>query len=74
MIVDALTKFPFNLDPAQLGWVRGCFAALSEDDKLRQLFNLRSAGTNPDELEAIGPSARVASPCTSAPTWTRSAR
>ena len=53
MIVDALTKFPFNLDAAQLGWVRGCFAALSEDDKLRQLFNLRSAGTNPDELEAI---------------------
>lgn len=53
MIFDALTKFPFNLDAAQLSWVRECFVALTEDDKLRQLFNLRSAGTNADELEAI---------------------
>ncbi len=54
MPFDDLREFPFNLDSAQLGWVRRCCAALSEDEKLRQLFNLRSAGTDPDELAAIG--------------------
>ena len=53
MPFDTLSEFPFNLDAAQLNWVRERFAALGEDDKLRQLFNLRSAGTDPDELAAI---------------------
>ena len=53
MTFDTLGTFPFNLDATQLTWVRESFAALSEDDKLRQLFNLRSAGTDPDELTAI---------------------
>lgn len=53
MPFDTLSEFPFNLDAAQLQWVRERFAALSEDDKLRQLFNLRSAGTDPGELAAI---------------------
>jgi len=53
MTFETLSKFPFNLDAAQLTWVRERFAALSEDDKLRQLFNLRSAGTDPAELTAI---------------------
>jgi beta-N-acetylhexosaminidase len=53
MTFETLSKFPFNLDAAQLSWVRERFAALSEDDKLRQLFNLRSAGTDPNELAAI---------------------
>jgi beta-N-acetylhexosaminidase len=52
MPFDTLSKFPFNLDASQLDWVRERFAALSEDDKLRQLFNLRSAGTDPGELVA----------------------
>lgn len=53
MTFESLTKFPFNLDATRLDWVRERFAALSEDDKLRQLFNLRSAGTDPAELAAI---------------------
>jgi len=53
MTFETLSKFPFNLDATQLGWVRERFAALSEDEKLRQLFNLRSAGTDADELKAI---------------------
>ena len=53
MTFDTLSKFPFNLDATQLNWVRERFAALSDYDKLRQLFNLRSAGTDPVELAAI---------------------
>ena len=53
MAFKTLSNFPFNLDAAQLSWVRERFAALSDDDKLRQLFNLRSAGTDPAELAAI---------------------
>ena len=53
MTFETLSKFPFNLDATQLNWVRERFASLGEDDKLRQLFNLRSAGTDPGELAAI---------------------
>lgn len=53
MTFDALSKFPFNLDAGKLAWVRERFASLDEDDKLRQLFNLRSAGTDPGELASI---------------------
>lgn len=53
MTFESLKIFPFDLDAAQLHWVRERFAALSEDDKLRQLFNLRSAGTDPAELAAV---------------------
>jgi beta-N-acetylhexosaminidase len=53
MTFDALSKFPFNLDPARIAWVRERFAALDEDARLRQLFNLRSAGTNPEDIAAI---------------------
>jgi len=50
MSLDHLTKAPFNLDPAALSWVEETFGRLSADDKLRQLFNLLSAG---DDAEAI---------------------
>ncbi len=53
MTFELLSEFPFNLDHAQLAWVRERFAVLSEDDKLRQLFNLRSAGTDPEAIAAI---------------------
>jgi beta-N-acetylhexosaminidase len=53
MTIETLSKFPFNLDAAKLAWVRDTFATLSEDEKLRQLFNLRSAGTDPVEQAAI---------------------
>lgn len=39
-----VSKPPFNLDPEALAWVRSAFDRLSEDDKIAQLFNLRSAG------------------------------
>ena len=53
MTFETLSKFPFNLDETRLAWVRERFAALGEDGKLRQLFNLRSAGTDADEIAAI---------------------
>ena len=45
-----LKAAPFNLDSAAIGWVRAVFSRLSEDDKIRQLFNLRSAGDDPQML------------------------
>lgn len=53
MIFETLSKFPFNLDADRLAWVRERFATLSANDKLRQLFNLRSAGTDRSEIAAI---------------------
>ncbi len=53
MTLDQLSKFPFNLDAAAIAWVRAQFAALSDEDKLRQLFNLRLAGTDPADIAAI---------------------
>lgn len=46
MSLDHLTNAPFNLDPAALAWVRETFERLGPDDKLRQLFNLLSAGND----------------------------
>ena len=45
-----LKAAPFNLDDAAIAWVRAVFSRLSEDDKIRQLFNLRSAGDDPQML------------------------
>lgn len=53
MTLDHFTKAPFNLDAAALGWVRASFDKLSPDEKLAQLFNLRSAGSDPAELERL---------------------
>jgi beta-N-acetylhexosaminidase len=53
MNFDHLAKAPFNLDARALAWVRECFAALTPDDKLRQLFNLLSRGSDPGEIARI---------------------
>ncbi len=45
-----LKAAPFNLDSEAIVWVRAVFSRLSEDDKIRQLFNLRSAGDDPQML------------------------
>ena len=45
---DQLAAKPFHLDRAAIGWVRTTLGGLTADDKIRQLFNLRSAGDNPD--------------------------
>ena len=49
---DQLRAKPFNLDAAAIAWVRDTLRRLSPDDKIRQLFNLRSAGNDPAMLAA----------------------
>jgi beta-N-acetylhexosaminidase len=51
MILDHLTKAPFNLDAAALAWVRTSFEKLTPEEKLAQLFTLRSAGSDAAEIE-----------------------
>ena len=51
---DKLRAAPFNLDAVAIGWVRETFGRLTEDDKIRQLFNLRSQGTDRAMLAAHG--------------------
>ena len=43
-----LAAKPFHLDADAIAWVGQTLAKLTPDDKIRQLFNLRSAGDNPD--------------------------
>ncbi|HEY0855368.1 MAG TPA: glycoside hydrolase family 3 N-terminal domain-containing protein, partial [Devosia sp.] len=50
MQLDHLARFPFNLDAAALAWVKASFAKLTPDEKISQLFNLRSQGNDPEEL------------------------
>jgi len=51
MRLDHLARFPFNLDATALAWVEQSFARLTPDEKISQLFNLRSQGNDPAELE-----------------------
>jgi beta-N-acetylhexosaminidase len=44
---DQLSAKPFNLDGAAIAWVRDTLRALTPDDKIRQLFNLRLRGNDP---------------------------
>ncbi len=53
MNFDHLVKAPFNLDARALAWVQERFAALTPDEKLRQLFNLLSRGHDPDDIARI---------------------
>lgn len=53
MRFDHLAKAPFNLDAEALAWVEQRFAALTPDDKLRQLFTLLSRGMDPDAIARI---------------------
>ena len=43
-----LAAKPFHLDADAIAWVRQTLAKLTPDDKIRQLFNLRSAGDDPE--------------------------
>ena len=49
---DQLRAKPFHLDADGIGWVRATLKRLTPDDKIRQLFNLRSAGNDPAMLAA----------------------
>ena len=53
MNFDQLAKAPFSLDTEAIAWVKSTLAGLTPDDKLRQLFNLRIAGNNPADLDAV---------------------
>ena len=50
---ETLAAAPFKLDGAAIAWVREQFSALSQRDKLTQLFNLRCGGNDPSQLDAI---------------------
>lgn len=49
---DQLRAKPFHLDADGIAWVRATLARLTPDDKIRQLFNVRSAGNDPAMLKA----------------------
>lgn len=44
---------PFHLTPAACDWVVGTLARLTPDQRLRQLFHLRSAGDNSTDIAAF---------------------
>jgi hypothetical protein len=48
-----LSRAPFNLDTRAVAWVETTCRALSLQDKVAQLFNRLSRGTEPDELERL---------------------
>ena len=53
MPIGDLSKAPFNLDPAAMAWVSEAFDRLGPDEKLRQLFNLLSAGDDPQDIARL---------------------
>jgi beta-N-acetylhexosaminidase len=53
MDVSFLSRPPFNLDARAAAWVRAAFRALSTGEKVGQLFNFLSRGTDPDELARL---------------------
>jgi beta-N-acetylhexosaminidase len=53
MNTSFLSRPPFNLDVRAVAWVETTFSALSLQDKVGQLFNLLSRGSEPDELERL---------------------
>jgi beta-N-acetylhexosaminidase len=53
MNASFLSRPPFNLDARAAAWVQATYRALGTRDKVAQLFNLLSRGTEPDELERL---------------------
>ena len=50
---DLLRKAPFNLDQAAIDWVKATKAALTDAEKVGQLFVFHSMGKDPDELARL---------------------
>ncbi|MBR0832326.1 glycoside hydrolase family 3 protein [Bradyrhizobium manausense] len=53
MNTSFLSRTPFNLDARAISWVEATYRALSLEEKVGQLFNFLSRGTDPDELERL---------------------
>jgi len=53
MNTSFLSRAPFNLDASAVTWVETTYGALSLDERVGQLFNFLSRGTDPDELERL---------------------
>ncbi|GLR84379.1 glycoside hydrolase family 3 protein [Bradyrhizobium iriomotense] len=53
MDTSFLSRAPFNLDARATAWVEATYRALSLRDKVGQLFNFLSRGTDPDEIERL---------------------
>ena len=47
MLLESFARAPFNLDRAAIEWVEKTFARLSPDERLAQLFVLRSGLDRP---------------------------
>jgi beta-N-acetylhexosaminidase len=53
MNTSFLSRPPFSLDARAVAWVHATYRSLSQQEKVGQLFNLLSRGTEPDELEKL---------------------
>jgi beta-N-acetylhexosaminidase len=53
MNTSFLSRAPFNLDARGVAWVETTNGALSLDERVGQLFNFLSRGTDPGELERL---------------------
>ena len=52
-VTDLLRKAPFNLDDAQVEWVKATKARLSPSERIGQLFVFHSMGKDPDEAARL---------------------
>ena len=52
-VTDLLRNAPFNLDDAQIAWVKSTKAGLSPADRIGQLFVFHSTGKDPDEVTRL---------------------
>lgn len=48
-----LARAPYLLDAEAIAWVRATWQCLSREERIAQLFNLRSTGFDPDEVDRI---------------------
>ena len=53
MNTSFLSRAPFGLDAGAAAWVEATYRSLSLTERVAQLFNLLSRGTEPDELEQL---------------------
>ena len=52
-VTDLLRASPFNLDAAQISWVKSVKSRLTQAEKIGQLFVFHSMGKDPDEVTRL---------------------